>query len=122
MAIFFQHYNSASQLLLLLMSHYVIVESAVCEGTIIFYWREIGDARTQKERNWGQLDKEIEGSQGRLAKFFEPKNAYAYKLTGNCCWEVYAENFFKGKVIQLESRFSGFPANFIANSLKNIPC
>ena len=81
----------------------------------------MGTARKENKRNYGLLEKEITGSQGRLAKFFEPKDAYAYTVDGNCNWEIYNENFFRGKSLKLRSGFGGIPVGFIANSLKKVP-
>ena len=109
---------------LFLMPHLITVDAAKCEGTVIFYWRETGEARQEEERNWGRLEKELEGNQGRLVKFFDTKSAYATTVTGDCCWEVYAENFFKGKSAKLKTAFSGIPGypQFNANSLKKVDC
>ena len=107
--------------LLFFFSRCIMVESALCKGSVIFYWKEVGTARKENERNYGLLEKEITGSQGRLAKFFEPKDVYAYTVNGNCNWEIYNENFFKGKSLKLRSGFGGIPVGFITNSLKKVP-
>ena len=112
--------------LLIFVSRCIIIESAICKGSVIFYWKETGEARQEKERNYGRLEKELSGSQGRLAKFFEPKNVYAYTVNGNCNWEIYSENFFKGKSLKLKVSspdlpLSGIPTWFVANSLKKVP-
>ena len=107
--------------ILIFVSRCLIVESALCKGSVIFYWKEVGTERQENERNYGLLEEEITGSQGRLAKFFEPKDVYAYTVNGDCNWEIYSENFFKGKSLKLRSGFGGIPVGFITNSLKKVP-
>ena len=63
-----------------------------------------------------------------LSTFFDTDRAYAFKVEGDCCWEIFSEKAFKGDskklVPKLNSGFAGIPGypKFKANSLKKVPC
>ena len=103
---------------------------AACKGSITFYWKEDSEARDENLRNWGELEEEKKfvGSKSRLSTFFDTDRAYAFKVDGTCCWEMFSEKAFKGDsmmlVPKLTSGFAGIPGypKFKANSLKKVPC
>ena len=103
---------------------------AACKGSVTFYWKEDPKARDENSRNWGELEEEKKfiGSKSRLSTFFDTDRAYAFKVDGTCCWEMFSEKAFKGDsqklVPKLNSGFAGIPGypKFKANSLKKVPC
>ena len=103
---------------------------AACKGSVTFYWKEDPTARDENSRNWGELEEEKKfvGSKSRLSTFFDTDRAYAFKVEGDCCWEMFSEKAFKGDskklVPKLNSGFAGIPGypKFKANSLKKVPC
>ena len=109
---------------LLLPSIYQIflVEAAEkCEGAIIFYWTEQGEDRVENMRNWGLLEEKLEDKfYSKFTDYFNPKNVYAYTVTGNCCWEVYGEEKYKGESHKLKLGFGGIPdyPKFNSKSMK----
>ena len=112
-------------LLLIIAASNLLTIEAACKGSVVFYWRETGEQRQVQQRNWGLLEeeKEIKGNRAKLSLLFNTKYAYGYTVNGDCCWEVYRENFYKGdsaKLIPLIQGFRGLP--FESNSLKKIPC
>ena len=110
-------------LILLIAVLNLLTIEAACKGSVVFYWRETGEQRQLQRRKWGVLEKEIKGNRAKLSLYFDTKNAYGYTVKGDCCWEVYSENFYKGesaKLIPLVQGFRGLPLK--ANSLKRIPC
>ena len=105
--------------------------AAPCQGTIIFHWRETGDKRKSDGKNWTTQKTEMYGNASKLSVFIKPETAYGFTINnirGECCWEVYPENGYKGKAVQLKSKlpngFGGIKGHpkFVANSLKKIPC
>ena len=113
---------------LLSVLEYHIVQSK-CEGSVIFYWRvPKNDERNNKKNNWGVLEKEIRGNKSRLSVFFDTTTAFGFTIKGNCCWEIYPENGYKGDseklVSKLPNGFGGIPGfpGFNANSIKKIRC
>ena len=117
-------------LLILLTMYFQTINTASCEGSVVFYWKENATERQTQERNWGRLEKEkeINRNRGKLSTFFDTKSAYAYKVNGDCCWEIYGENGYKGDkaklVPTLVSGFGGIPGypKFNVNSIKKIKC
>ena len=108
--------------IILIASRALMAEAALCQGKVTFYWRELGKARVEEERNWGRLEKKLGGSRSSLEKYFDPKAAYATTVEGDCCWEVYSEEKFEGDSAKLKSGFSGIPRypQFYAKSLKKL--
>ena len=113
---------------LLSVLEYHIVQ-AKCEGSVIFHWRVTkNDERNNKKNNWGVLEKEIRRNKSRLSVFFDTTTAYGFTIKGNCCWEIYPENGYKGDskklVSKIPSGYGGIPGfpGFKANSIKKIPC
>jgi len=70
---------------------------AACKGSVTFYWKEDPKARDENSRNWGELEEEKKfvGSKSRLSTFFDTDRAYAFKVDGTCCWEMFSEKAFK---------------------------
>ena len=99
---------------------------ASCKGSVTFYWKEVPAEMKSKERNWGKLEKKLVSSKSKLSKVMDVENSYAFKVDGDCCWEIYSEEKFKGDstklVPKLTSGFAGIPGfpTFKANSLKKI--
>ena len=104
------------------------VDTAKCKGSVIFYWRESPEKSQSEERNWGVLKKEIKSNRKKLSIYFDTNNTYAFTRIGECCWEVYPENDYKGVAVELipklPSGYGGIPRypQFKANSLKKFPC
>ena len=95
------------------------------DGSVIFYWKEIGEARTDQMRNWGLLEEQLEeDSYEELTDYFDPKYVYAYTVMGDCCWKIWNETKFKGPSEELEFGFRGIPKypQFNVNSLKKVRC
>ena len=118
-------------LVLLCVIEYNIVQSkdAKCEGSVIFHWRiQKNDERNNKKKNWDVLQNKIGGNKSRLSIFFDTDTAFGFTIEGNCCWEIYPKNGYRGDPIKLVSKipngFGGIPGfpGIKANSLKKIPC
>ena len=109
-------------------SHVLKTEAASCKGSVIFHWRETGEARVEGKKNWTTLKTEMKGNRSKLSIYINPNTTYGFTLMGDCCWEVYPENGYKGDPVQLVSKipngFGGIKGHprFKANSLKKIPC
>ena len=92
-------------------------DAASC--SVIFHWREKTGGK-----NWSTQDKEIKGNRSKLSLFIKPDTTFGFTLMGECCWEVYPENSYKGEPVELKSKlpngFGGIPGHpgFKANSLK----
>ena len=107
-----------------------LADGASCSVT--FYWKEVPAEMKSKERNWGKLEKKLRKRKNpALSEVMDVENAYAFKVDGDCCWEVYSEEEFEGDSVKLVpnliSGFAGIPGfpKFKANSLKRIskdPC
>ena len=107
-----------------------VTEAASCSVT--FYWKEVPAEMKSKKRNWGKLEEKITKRKSpKLADVMDVENTYAFKVEGNCCWEVYSEEEFEGDsaklVPNLTNGFAGLPGfpKFKANSLKRLsrkPC
>ena len=103
-----------------------LTHGASCKGSVTFYWKEVPAEMKSKERNWGKLEKKLVSSKSKLSKVMDVENSYAFKVDGDCCWEIYSEEKFKGDstklVPKLTSGFAGIPGfpTFKANSLKKI--
>jgi hypothetical protein len=103
-------------------------DAALCKGTVIFHWRAVGNKRTAGKKNWTTQTKEMSGSKSKLSIFITPETTFGFTIKGNCCWEVYPENGYKGQPIKLKSKlpngFGSIPGHpkYNANSLKKIPC
>ena len=103
-----------------------IADGARCKGSVTFYWKEVPAEMKSKERNWGKLEKQLVSSKSKLSKVMDVENSYAFKVDGDCCWEIYSEEKFKGDstklVPKLTSGFAGIPGFpiFKANSLKKM--
>ena len=108
--------------LFILEQHIGKTDAASC--SVMFHWRAIGDARSTEGKNWSTLETEITGSRGKLSTKINPNTTFGFTLKGDCCWEVYPENSFKGDPVELKTKlpngFGGIPGHprFIANSLK----
>ena len=109
--------------LVFLASNLFTIDGA-CRGSVIFYWHEKGQQRQIQQRNWGVLEKEIKSNKAKLSVLgFDTENAYGYKVNGDCCWEIYTKNGYRGdtaRLMPLVQGFRGLP--FKANSLKKVPC
>ena len=109
-----------------------MIDGAMCKGSVTFYWKEVPAEMKSKERNWGKLEEKLtERKNPKLSDVMDVENAYAFKVEGDCCWEVYSEEEFEGDSVKLvpnlTSGFAGIPGfpKFKANSLKRIskdPC
>ena len=115
--------------LLNVLAHHVDnTYAASCKGSVIFHWRETGDARKEGSKNWTTLTTEMKGNRSKLSIYINPNTTFGFTLMGDCCWEVYPENGYKGDPVQLVSKipngFGGIKGHprFKANSLKKIPC
>ena len=114
--------------LLNILNLHVTITEAACKGSVIFHWRETGDARKEGSKNWTTLKTEMKGNRSKLSIYINPNTTFGFTLTGDCCWEVYPENGYKGEPVQLISKipngFGGIKGHprFKANSLKKIPC
>ena len=103
-----------------------MIDGAMCKGSVTFYWKEVPAEMKSKKRNWGKLEKKLVSSKSKLSKVMDVENSYAFKVDGDCCWEIYSEEKFKGDstklVPKLTSGFAGIPGfpTFKANSLKKI--
>ena len=125
----FQHLSYGISLLVLVFLFIQIhVIDAACEGTVTFYWKENPSERKSNKRNWGKLEEEIISTKSKLSSFIDIENTYAYKVNGDCCWELFNKIFFQGEsqVLspQLTSGFAGikgFPT-YKAYSLKKMEC
>ena len=130
-------YNRSNDLTLLLLFMVIwqgfqlpLTNGASCAVT--FYWKEVPAEMKSKERNWGKLEKKLRKRKNpALSEVMDVENAYAFKVDGDCCWEVYSEEEFEGDSVKLvpnlTSGFAGIPGfpKFKANSLKRIskdPC
>ena len=116
-------------LLLLFVALLQIFQLPLTDGascSVTFYWKEVPAEMKSKERNWGKLEKKLVSSKSKLSKVMDVENSYAFKVDGDCCWEIYSEEKFKGDstklVPKLTSGFAGIPGfpTFKANSLKKI--
>ena len=71
-----------------------------------------------------EKDKTIAKSTSQLEKVIDVNNTYAFRLDGNCCWELFGQKFYKGDGIKLKAKlisgFAGIPGfpQFKANSVK----
>ena len=113
---------------LLSVLEYHIVQ-AKCEGSVIFHWRVTkNDERNNKKKNFDVLQNKIGGNKSRLSIFFDTDTAFGFTIEGDCCWEIYPKNGYRGDPIKLVSKipngFGGIPGfpGIKANSLKKIPC
>ena len=113
----------------LLLHSPIFAAGASCKGSVIFYWKESPKQRASEEKNWGVLEKEIKGNRPRLASYMDTNSTFSFTRMGDCCWEVYSENLYKGDSVslipQLTSGYGGIPGyntGYRANSLKKIPC
>ena len=93
--------------------------------SVTFYWKEVPAEMKSKERNWGKLEEKLtERKNPKLSDVMDVENAYAFKVDGDCCWEVYSEEEFEGDSVKLvpnlTSGFAGIPGfpKFKAKSLK----
>ena len=108
--------------LLVLEQHTSKTDAASC--SVMFHWRAIGEERNSEGKNWTTLTKEIKGNRSKLSTQINPDTAFGFTLKGECCWEVYPENGYKGDPVELQSKlpngFGGIPGHpgFKANSLK----
>ena len=100
-----------------------VTDGASCSVT--FYWKEVPAEMKSKERNWGKLEEKLtERKNPKLSDVMDVENAYAFKVEGDCCWEVYSEEEFEGDSVKLvpnlTSGFAGIPGfpKFKAKSLK----
>lgn len=115
-------------LLYLLDSQILKSDAASCEGSVTFHWRKARDHRETNMENWKTMHTKITGNRSKLSVLIDTKTAYGFTLIGNCCWEVYPENYFKGEPVKLIPKlpngFGGIPGypKFHANSLKIISC
>ena len=102
-----------------------MIDGAMCKGSVTFYWKEVPAEMKSKERNWGKLEEKLtERKNPKLSDVMDVENAYAFKVEGDCCWEVYSEEEFEGDSVKLvpnlTSGFAGIPGfpKFKAKSLK----
>ena len=115
-------------LFLLFVALLQIVQLPFADGascSVTFYWKEVPAEMKSKERNWGKLEEKLtERKNPKLSDVMDVENAYAFKVEGDCCWEVYSEEEFEGDsaklVPNLTSGFAGIPGfpKFKAKSLK----
>ena len=113
----------------LLLNCHIFAAGAACKGSVIFYWKENPQHRLSGGKIWGVLEKEIKGNRPRLSSYMDTNNTFSFTKMGDCCWEVYRKNGYKGGSVllipQLSSGYGGIPGfntGFRANSLKKIPC
>ena len=103
-------------------------DAAKCTGSVIFHWREGPQKSKTEQRNWGVLKRQIGGNKSKLSIFFDTNNTYAFTRNGDCCWDVYPKNGYRGDPVRLTptltSGFGGIPGypQFKANSLKKVTC
>ena len=92
---------------------FCMIDGAMCKGSVTFYWKEVPAEMKSKSRNWGKLEKKLVSSKSKLSKVMDVENSYAFKVDGDCCWEIYSEEKFKGEstklVPKLTSGFAGIP-------------
>ena len=106
-------------LVLFVVLNHNILRTDAASCSVIFHWREKSEGK-----NWSTQEKEIKGSKVKLSALINPDTTFGFTLMGDCCWEVYPENAFKGEPIELKSKlpngFGGIPGHpgFKANSLK----
>ena len=115
-------------LLLLFVALLQIFQLPLTDGascSVTFYWKEVPAEMKSKERNWGKLEKKLRKRKNpALSEVMDVENAYAFKVDGDCCWEVYSEEEFEGDSVKLvpnlTSGFAGIPGfpKFKAKSLK----
>ena len=115
-------------LLLLFVALLQIFQLPLSDGAscaVTFYWKEVPAEMKSKERNWGKLEEKLtERKNPKLSDVMDVENAYAFKVEGDCCWEVYSEEEFEGDSVKLvpnlTSGFAGIPGfpKFKAKSLK----
>ena len=115
-------------LLLLFIALLQIFQLPLTDGascSVTFYWKEVPAEMKSKERNWGKLEEKLtERKNPKLSDVMDVENAYAFKVEGDCCWEVYSEEEFEGDSVKLvpnlTSGFAGIPGfpKFKAKSLK----
>ena len=105
------------------LEQYIAKTDAV-SCSVVFHWRETGDTRNSEGKNWTTQEKEIKGNKSKLSIQINPNTTFGFTLKGNCCWEVYPKNGYKGDPVELKTKlpngFGGIPGHpaFIANSLK----
>ena len=104
------------------------IVDAKCKGSVVFFWKETRADRLDTKRNWGVLEKEIKGNRSKLSVYMDTDNTYAFKVVGDCCWEIYNEEKYEGEsrklIPKINSGFAGikgFP-KFKAKSLKQVDC
>ena len=107
-------------LVLFVVLNHNILRTDATSCSVIFHWRE----KSERE-NWGTQEKaEIKGNRSNLSIFIKPDTTFGFTLMGDCCWEVYPENSYKGEPVELKSKlpngFGGIPGHpgFKANSIK----
>ena len=128
----YKHFNLSISLMFaifyVMVHHNSKTDAASCKGTLIFHWREIGNKRATGKKNWTTQSEEMFGNKNKLSIFITPETTFGFTIKGNCCWDVYPENGYKGQPIKLKSKlpngFGTIPGHpkFIANSLKKVPC
>ena len=124
-------FSSAFFLLFGIFFHFNLeVINAACKGSVTFYWKATPSERQTDKRNWGTLEenKKFVSSKPVLSSYMDTNNTYAYKVDGDCCWEMYNQKSFKGNSQKLDPKLTsgfagikGFP-KYKAKSLKKVPC
>ena len=123
--------GQAFVLVFLLCCYVSEYDAVVC--SVVFHWRETGEARISGKRNWSIMEKEIKGNRPNLSKFINTNTTFGFSTVGDCCWEVYPEISFQGEpqplITKLPNGFGGIPGfpRLKANSLKKskgkkVPC